>query len=133
MQPDPPGHSMRDSYPFVTDLLHGPAEMAEQPLPPPSPPSFSPRNAKMFSKSPRKLLFFTLLALSYSSLVFASPTSAPKFGNLVVHDSRSEVPSGFTNAGPAPEEKTINLSLYLSRCDWVIVEDQERASGSNGC
>jgi len=78
----------------------------------------------MFSNSPRKLLLFTLLALSYTSVLASPAPAATTFSKLVVHDSRDEVPAGFTNVGPAPAEKVINLRFAMVSNNMAGLEER---------
>jgi tripeptidyl-peptidase-1 len=87
----------------------------------------------MFGKSPRQLLLFTVLALSYPSFILASPAPASaQFSNMVVHDSRDAVPQGFVIQGPTSPEKTINIRIAMSSNNMAGLEERLYAVSTPG-
>ncbi|TDL21547.1 subtilisin-like protein [Rickenella mellea] len=59
----------------------------------------------MFSSS---LLMLSLLLLAHTT---------PIFRDLVVHETRSDIPAGFVSSGPAPADRVLNLRIALAQSD----------------
>ncbi|CDO69086.1 hypothetical protein BN946_scf184992.g35 [Trametes cinnabarina] len=64
------------------------------------------------------VVYTRLLALSlFSSLAVATPLALPKHlsSDLLIHETRDVLPSGFSLAGPAPADTTLKLRIALSQ------------------
>ncbi|KAJ6606083.1 subtilisin-like protein [Mycena vulgaris] len=69
------------------------------------------------------MIVSAFLATSLLALTCAKPT-----GNLVVHDRRVVIPTGFVHSGAAPAEKTLNLRINLVQNDLVGLESALNAA-----
>ncbi|KZV71302.1 subtilisin-like protein [Peniophora sp. CONT] len=65
-----------------------------------------------------------MYALSVAFLLPALALAAPSKRNMVVHESRQSIPSGFTKVGAAPADETITLRLALKQGDMAGLEER---------
>ncbi|VDB99691.1 unnamed protein product [Peniophora sp. CBMAI 1063] len=65
-----------------------------------------------------------MYALSVAFLLPALALAAPSKRNMVVHESRESIPSGFTKVGNAPADQAITLRLALKQGDMAGLEER---------
>ena len=65
-------------------------------------------------------------------LLTAGAYASPQFSNLVVHESISDAPDGFTRLSSAPANQTLNLRIALANSNMTGLEDMLYAVSTPG-